>query len=100
MRREVRTFGAMTRDLLALNDWLNGLEVELVAMESTGVYWRPVFNLLEADHPILLVNAQHIKAVPDARPTSKTASGSPACCATACCGQLHPAAADSRAARD
>lgn len=64
VRREVRTFGTMTADLLALNDWLNGLGVEQVAMESTGVYWRPVFNLLEADHPIILVNAQHIKAVP------------------------------------
>jgi transposase len=64
VRREVRTFGTMTSDLLALNDWLNALGVEQVAMESTGVYWRPVFNLLEADHPIMLVNAQHIKAVP------------------------------------
>lgn len=64
VRREVRTFGTMTSDLLALNDWLNGWGVEQVAMESTGVYWRPVFNLLEADHQIILVNAQHIKAVP------------------------------------
>src|SRR5579884_2966010 len=64
VRREVRTFGTMTSDLLALNDWLNGLQVEQVAMESTGVYWRPVFNLVEADHQIILVNAQHIKAVP------------------------------------
>src|SRR6185437_12907490 len=64
VRREVRTFGTMTADLLALNDWLNGLDVEQVAMESTGIYWRPVFSLLEADHPIILVNAQHIKAVP------------------------------------
>jgi len=63
-RREVRTFGAMTGDLLALNYWLNGLGIAQVAMESTGVYWRPVFNLLEADHEIILVNAQHIKAVP------------------------------------
>lgn len=62
--REVRSFGTMTVDLLALNDWLNGLGVEQVAMESTGVYWRPVFNLLEAEHEIILVNAQHIKAVP------------------------------------
>jgi transposase len=64
VRREVRTFGTMTADVLALTDWLNTLAVEEVAMESTGVYWRPVFNLLEADHAIMLVNAQHLKAVP------------------------------------
>jgi transposase len=64
VRREVRTFGTMTADLLALNDWLNALGAEQVALESTGVYWRPVFNLLEADHPIILVNAQHMKTVP------------------------------------
>jgi transposase len=63
-RREVRPFGAMTGDLVALNDWLNGLGIAPVAMESTGVYWRPVFKLLEADHELILVNAQHIKAVP------------------------------------
>jgi transposase len=64
VQRTVRTFGTMTADLLALNDWLNAQQVEQVALESTGVYWRPVFNLLEADHPILLVNAQHLKRVP------------------------------------
>jgi transposase len=64
VQRHVRTFGTMTADLLALNDWLNGLGIEEVAMESTGVYWRPVYNLLEADHEIILVNAQHLKAVP------------------------------------
>jgi transposase len=64
VQREVRTFGTMTADLLALNDWLNGQQVEQVAMESTGVYWRPVYNLLEADHEIILVNAQHLKTVP------------------------------------
>jgi len=63
-RREVQTFGAMTADLLALNEWLNALGVEQVALESTGVYWRPVFNLLEADPEIILVNAQHLKTVP------------------------------------
>ena len=64
VQREVRTFGTMTADLLALNDGLNALGVEQVALESTGVYWRPVFNLLEADHALILVNAQHMKAVP------------------------------------
>jgi transposase len=73
LRREVRSFGAMTADLLALNDWLNVLGVEQVAMESTGVYWRPVYNLLEADHEIILVNAQHIKAVPGRKTDVKDA---------------------------
>jgi transposase len=64
VHREAHRFGTMTADLLALNDWLNAHRVEQVAMESTGVYWRPVFNLLEADHAIILVNAQPMKAVP------------------------------------
>ncbi len=64
VRREVRTFATMTADLLALADWLAALGVAQVAMESTGIYWRPVYNLLEEGRTITLVNAQHIKAVP------------------------------------
>ena len=63
-REEVRTFGTMTADLLALADWLAEHGVTHVAMESTGVYWKPVFNLLEGRFEVLLVNAQHIKQVP------------------------------------
>lgn len=63
-QREVRTFGTMTVDLLALSDWLIGYGCTHVAMESTGEYWRPVFNILEGNFEVLLVNAQHIKAVP------------------------------------
>src|SRR5207248_8528432 len=61
---EVRTFSTMTADLLALADWLAHHQVTHVAMESTGVYWKPVFNLLEGSVHVLLVNAQHIKQVP------------------------------------
>ncbi len=61
---EVRTFSTMTRDLLALADWLAERGVTHVAMESTGVYWKPVFNLLEGRFDILLANAEHIKQVP------------------------------------
>lgn len=61
---EVRTFRTMTQDLLALSTWLTHGAVTHVAMESTGVYWKPVFNLLENSFHLLLVNAQHIKAVP------------------------------------
>lgn len=63
-QKEVRKFGTMTRDLLALSDWLRDLGVTKVAMESTGVYWKPIYNLLEASFSLLLVNAQHIKMVP------------------------------------
>jgi transposase len=63
--KEIRTFSTMTGELLALVDWLRQRECHAVAMESTGVYWKPVYNLLEATEldPIV-VNAQHIKAVP------------------------------------
>ena len=54
----------MTRDLLELADWLQSQHVTHVAMESTGVYWKPVWNILEGQFAVVLVNAQHIKAVP------------------------------------
>ena len=61
---EVRSFSTMTADLLKLGDWLAELGVTHVAMESTGVYWKPVWNLLEDRFVLLLVNARHIKNVP------------------------------------
>jgi transposase len=61
---EVRTFSTVTGDLLALADWLAGHGVTHVAMESTGVYWKPVFNILEGGVQVILVNAEHIKTVP------------------------------------
>src|SRR5215813_2161848 len=64
-RREVRTFGTMTRELLRLADWLGEERVTHLAMESTGVYWKPVYNLLEDQGiELMVVNAQHIKTVP------------------------------------
>jgi transposase len=62
--KEIRTFGTMTPDLLELADWLNACGVTHLAMESTGVYWKPVWNLLEGQFDLLLVNARHIKQVP------------------------------------
>ena len=62
--KEIRTFGTMTQDLLALADWLTAAGCTHVAMESTGVYWKPVYNLLEGLFELLVVNAQHIKRVP------------------------------------
>jgi transposase len=69
--QQVRRFGTMTRDLLELADWLAFNEVTHVAMESTGVYWKPVWNILEASFTILLVNAQHVKAVPGRKTDAK-----------------------------
>lgn len=63
-RSEVRTFGTTTPDLLGLLDWLVQVGVPVVAMESTGVYWKPVFNILEGSLEVMLVNPEHIKQVP------------------------------------
>jgi len=63
-QKEVRTFGTMTADILALAEWLVGWGCTHVAMESTGVYWKPLWNLLESSFTLLLANARHIKAVP------------------------------------
>jgi transposase len=62
--KEVRTFGTMTDDLLALVDWVVAAGCTHVAMESTGSYWKPLYNLLEGVLEVLVVNAAHIKAVP------------------------------------
>ena len=63
-QQEVRTFRTMTPDLLALRDWLQAHGCRELALESTGVYWQPVYNLLEGDFQVLLVNPAHIKHVP------------------------------------
>jgi transposase len=61
---EVRSFGTMTKDLLTLADWLKEAGCTHVAMESTGVYWKPIHSILESDFEVILVNAHHIKYVP------------------------------------
>jgi transposase len=71
--KETRTFRTMTADLLALADWLSEVDCTHVAMESTGVYWRPIYNLLEGLFELLLVNAQHIKTVPGRKTDVKDA---------------------------
>ena len=60
---ETKTFGTTTPDLLELHDWLHEWELTHVAMESTGDYWKPVFNILEDSFEVWLVNAQHVKHV-------------------------------------
>ena len=64
VQQQTRTYGTMTEQLLELADWLHDQGVTHLAMESTGVYWKPIWNLLEDRFQILLVNAQHIKHVP------------------------------------
>jgi len=70
-QQQVRRFGTMTRDLLELSDWLASNQVTHVAMESTGVYWKPVWNIFEGIFTVLLVNAQHVKAVPGRKTDAK-----------------------------
>jgi transposase len=72
--QETRTFSTMTAELLALSDWLLACGCTHVAMESTGDYWKPVFNLLEGTFEVLLVNAQHVKAVPGRKTDVKDAA--------------------------
>ncbi len=70
---EVRSFGTMTADLLTLSDWLSSLGVTHVAMESTGEFWKPVYNILEGNFELLVVNAHHIKNVPGRKTDVKDA---------------------------
>jgi len=73
-RKEVRTFGTMTEDLLGLVDWLVGAGCTHVAMESTGSFWKPLYNLLEGVmEQVLVVNAAHIKAAPGRKTDVKDA---------------------------
>jgi transposase len=72
--RHQRRFGTMTRDVQALATWLADLGVTHVALESTGVYWQPVWNLLEGQFTLLLVNPTHIKAVPGRKSDVKDAA--------------------------
>jgi len=84
--KHIRRFGCTTRELRELVVCLQELAVEHVAMESTGGYGKPVWNILEGHFPILLANAQHIKAVPGARRTPRTVRGSRNFCSTDSCG--------------
>jgi transposase len=69
--KHVARFGTMTADLLDLGDWLRNWGVKRVAMESTGVYWKPIWNILEGEFDLELINAQHIKQVPGRKTDTK-----------------------------
>jgi transposase len=73
VQKHQRRFGAMTQDLQELANWLRQFEVTQVAMESSGVYWKPVWNILEGQFTVVLVNAQHIKNVPGRKTDQKDA---------------------------
>ena len=64
VEKEIKRFGTMTKDLLSLSDWMKKEGVTHVAMESTGVYWKPIWNILESEFDITLANAKSIKQVP------------------------------------
>ena len=64
INEETRTFSGFTESIEEMGEWLKENQITHVAMESTGVYWKPVYNIIESDFEILLVNARHIKNVP------------------------------------
>lgn len=68
---EVRKFGTMTRDLLALSDWLKEAGCTHIAIESTGVFWKPVYNILGVNFKVILVNARHYRGVPGHKTDAK-----------------------------
>lgn len=71
--KELKRFTTLTPDLLRLVDWLQAASCTHVALESTGVYWKPIFNLMEGLFEMVLVNAQHMKAVPGRKTDTKDA---------------------------
>ena len=68
---EIRRFGTMTSELKALAEWLKQAHCELAAMESTGAYWKPVWNVLEGEIPLILANAKHVRALPGEKTDNK-----------------------------
>jgi transposase len=64
IKKDIQTFGTYTSELVSLKKWLKDNGITHIAMESTGVYWKPIFNILEDEFEILLVNARYIKNVP------------------------------------
>jgi transposase len=68
LTKEIRSFKATTSDLLAMASWLEEAGCNHVAMESTGVYWKPVYNLLEGRFELVVANASHIKNLPNGLP--------------------------------
>lgn len=72
-KKETRTFPTNTSGLLSLNDWLTSMQVTNAVMESTGVYWKPIWNILEDNFQLILANAKHVKNVPGRKTDVKDA---------------------------
>lgn len=98
-KTEVRRFGTTTAELLRLHEWLSQAACTHVAMESTSVYWKPVFNLLEGSFEVVLANAHHIKAVPGRKTDVKDCVDREPARAWTHPRELHPPATDPRLAR-
>src|SRR5215210_4347582 len=73
LHQEIREFATTTGGLLLLRDWLASFEVRLVGMEATGVYWKPIYYMLEDDFELWLLNARHLKNVPGRKTDVKDA---------------------------
>jgi transposase len=73
VQKQIRTFGTTTRELISLREWLLGNSCTHLAMESTGVYWKPVYTILEGALEIVVANAQHVKKVPGRKTDVKDA---------------------------
>jgi len=73
VQKQMRTFGTTTRELLSLREWLLSAGCTHVALESTGVYWKPVYAILEGGFQIVVANAQHVKKVPGRKTDVKDA---------------------------
>ena len=63
-RKQIKTFPTFTSDIQELAKWLKSFNIEYVAVESTGIYWKPIFNVFDGDFKVILVNARHVKNVP------------------------------------
>ena len=71
IKEETKTFDGFTESIEKMRDWLLHHKITHIAMESTGVYWKPIYNVLEGNFKILLVNARHIKNVPGRKTDKK-----------------------------
>lgn len=97
VREEIRRFSTMTDDLRALGDWLAGAKVTDVAMESTGVFWKPIWNILEGRFRLLLANPRELKQVPGRKSDVKDSQWIAHLLA---CGLLTPSFVPEQAQRD
>ena len=79
VRYEYRTVPTTTRGLLELADWLTAHACTHAVLESTGVYWKPVWHILEGQFSLTLANAMHVRNVPGRKTTRTTPRGSPIC---------------------